>query len=125
LRSNVIQSEVKTERLFSYGTLKKESVQIDTFKRRLEGSPDVVVGYRVSSVKITDSEVIKASGTSYHPILRYTGESFDKVNGVVFSITANELQLADSYEAGCYKRIQVLCQSGLKAWVYIEKTQYS
>ena len=41
-------------RLFSYGTLQEERVQLSTFGRRLEGHRDELVGFERSTVKITD-----------------------------------------------------------------------
>jgi hypothetical protein len=45
------------EYLFSYGTLQKEKVQIDLFGRILAGSNDVLKGYRVSTIEITDENI--------------------------------------------------------------------
>jgi len=36
-----------TEKLFSYGTLQIESVQLDSFDRKLIGQPDVLLGYEI------------------------------------------------------------------------------
>jgi hypothetical protein len=36
-----------TEKLFSYGTLQYEAVQLDTFGRTLLGQKDVLLGYRL------------------------------------------------------------------------------
>lgn len=38
----------RTERLFSYGTLQQENVQIATFGRLLNGAPDALVGFKLS-----------------------------------------------------------------------------
>ncbi len=39
--------EQAVENLFSYGTLQSESVQLETFGRKLEGEPDTLPGYRL------------------------------------------------------------------------------
>ena len=59
------------ELLFSYGTLQLENVQIKTFERFLNRANDILVGYTISKIEISDEEVIATSGERYHPILKY------------------------------------------------------
>jgi gamma-glutamylcyclotransferase (GGCT)/AIG2-like uncharacterized protein YtfP len=114
------EKNMHTEKLFSYGTLRYEAVQLSTFNRKLEGTPDSVIGYRLSNVQITDPDVLAISGEAVHPMLTYTGNFDDKVAGMVFEISAQELQLADQYEVADYKRVNAALQSGLEAWVYVD-----
>jgi gamma-glutamylcyclotransferase (GGCT)/AIG2-like uncharacterized protein YtfP len=111
---------MKTEKLFSYGTLCYESVQLATFGRKLQGTSDVLQGYRLSQITITDPDVIAKSGESVHNILIHTNNKADEVSGIVFDITAKELQHADEYEVADYKRIRVMLRSGISAWVYVD-----
>ena len=111
-----------SERLFSYGTLQQEAVQLANFGRRLQGSADAVVGYRLSSVKITDPAVVAVSGLEVHRIL-VPGDPKDEVHGVVFDITPAELQTADGYETDAYKRVRVRLRSGTDAWVYVSAAE--
>lgn len=39
------------ENLFSYGTLQKEKVQLETFGRKLDGNKDTLIGYEVDEYK--------------------------------------------------------------------------
>ncbi|KTD68292.1 AIG2-like family protein [Legionella steelei] len=110
---------MNTEKLFSYGTLRYESVQLSNFGRKLHGAVDSLPGFGMSKVKIKDSSVIAASGEDEHPIITYTGKSTDSVDGMVFEISPAELKKADSYEVEDYKRIQVKLTSGILAWVYV------
>jgi hypothetical protein len=59
-------------KLFSYGTLQQEDVQLATFGRRLTGVSDALVGYRQSMVAIQDPEVVRTSGKTHHPIVAFT-----------------------------------------------------
>ena len=52
---------VHMPRLFSYGSLQQEEVQVATFGRKLEGEKDLLVGYEPSLVRIADPEVAKAA----------------------------------------------------------------
>ena len=108
-------------RLFSYGTLQQERVQIATFGRLLHGAADVLPGHRQSLVEVTDPGVIATSGTNLHPSATPSPDPNDAVAGLVFEITAAELAAADGYEAPSgYGRKEVSLASGLKAWVYVK-----
>ena len=106
------------QKLFSYGTLQQDNVQLQTFGRRLDGQIDTLPGYIIGDVTITDEYVIKTSGSNIHPILRHTGKSTDEVPGTVFNMTDEELIQADEYEVAEYTRIQATLKSGKKAWIY-------
>ena len=114
--------DAHTEKLFSYGTLKLEAVQLSTFDRRLMSAPDRLKSYRLEKVKITDREVLLKSGKTHHPIIRFTGNDTDEVKGFVFDISHAELLQADAYEVDDYKRICVQLASGVSAWVYVAAT---
>jgi gamma-glutamylcyclotransferase (GGCT)/AIG2-like uncharacterized protein YtfP len=109
-----------SERLFSYGTLQLEAVQVATFGRLLAGRADVLPGFEQSMVLIDDPDVVATSGKTHHPILKFTGRSSDAVQGTVFDITSEELQSADQYEVAAYQRVSVTLRSGLRAWVYVD-----
>ena len=110
-----------TERLFSYGTLQQEGVQLATFGRVLEGAADALVGFRQELVEITDADVLAKSGKRFHPIVMRSGEEADRVAGMVFLITPKELAAADEYEVDDYARVEAPLASGLRAWVYVKR----
>jgi gamma-glutamylcyclotransferase (GGCT)/AIG2-like uncharacterized protein YtfP len=107
-----------SERLFSYGTLQQESVQLANFGRKLKGQAGVVLGWRLTTVQITDPKVLALSGLAVHKIM-VPGDATDEVDGVVFEITPEELKAADSYETADYKRVKVKLRSGTETWVYV------
>jgi len=107
-------------KLFSYGTLQQENVQLETFGRRLEGRPDALPGFRREMVRITDPAVIAASGADHHPIVRESGDPADAVAGTVFDVTEAEIAAADTYEVADYKRVAVTLRSRVEAWVYVK-----
>ena len=109
----------ETERLFSYGTLRTEPVQLSTFGRKLNGSPDALSGYRLQMIRIADHDFVATSGAEYHRNLEFTGSASDLVDGTVFSVTKQELEQADAYEPDGYKRVRVKLRSGTEAWVYL------
>ena len=106
-------------RLFSYGTLQQENVQLATFGRRLEGRPDALPGYAVTPVRITDPHVIATSEVDVHTIARPSGNPADRIPGMVYEISAEDLEAADRYEVGDYRRVLVRLQSGTEAYLYI------
>lgn len=105
---------MRTESLFSYGTLQTPAVQLATFGRRLQGRPDTLVGYRLTTIR---------SGAAEHRNLQFTGSASDYVEGTVFEVTMKELEQADAYEPADYERVSVKLNSGLDAWVYLNKQQ--
>ena len=113
----------KTENLFTYGTLRLEEVQLATFGRKLEGRPDVLVGYRLVMITIEDEEFVVKSGSAEHRNLQFTGNASDFVEGIVFSVTREELEKSDEYEPEGYERVLVQLASGTNAWVYLNKHQ--
>lgn len=108
-----------TERLFSYGTLQNESVQLATFGRKLDGRRDALEGYRLQMILIMDQEFVAMSGAEYHRNLEFTGSPSDVVEGTVFFVTQRELENADAYEPAGYKRAKVKLRSGPDAWTYL------
>ncbi len=111
------------EKLFSYGTLQLEKVQLETFGRLIEGTKDILIGYCLDEIKIHDTDVILASGIDIHPILKYTGDANDEVVGTVFQITEGELLESDKYEVAEYKRVSAKLKSGQTAWIYADAQQ--
>ena len=111
----------ETERLFSYGTLQTESVQLSTFGRKLNGRRDALPGYLLQMIQITDQEFVTTSGAEYHRNLEFTGSTSDLVDGTVFSLTKQELEQADAYEPDGYERIRVKLRSGIEAWAYLTR----
>ena len=106
------------EYLFSYGTLQKEKVQLDLFGRILKGSNDVLSGYKVLTIEITDEIFLSRGEGKYQKTLVISGAN-EMVNGTALEITGAELLVADKYEPENYKRINVTLESGKKAWIYV------
>lgn len=106
-------------RLFSYGTLQLESVQRANFGRALEGSPDTLAGYAVTTITITNPEVLAASGIEVHKAL-VPDAGAEPLPGMVFLITPAELAAADVYEGENYRRVEARLASGATAWVYVK-----
>ena len=101
--------------LFSYGTLRENSVQLTLFNRLLSGTPDTLLNYRLTQIKLSDQD-----GTEhYYPGAYHTGNPKDQIAGVVFQLSYDELLRADLYETQAYIRRQVQLVSGKQTWVYI------
>jgi len=108
------------EYLFAYGTLQLESVQLATFGRRLTGTIDVLQGFELTPLLIEDREVVALGGMEHHTMARATGRSSDVISGRMFAPTRDELQRADGYEVESVRRVSVVLNSGLRAWVYVD-----
>ena len=104
------------EKLFSYGTLRDGDVQRAVFGRTVDASPDLLAGYRLASVRISNWEAAAISGGDVQLTL-VAGEG-EPIEGSVLNVTEEELRRADSYEPKEFKRMQVRLCSGIEAWVY-------
>ncbi|MGA9637104.1 gamma-glutamylcyclotransferase family protein [Flavobacterium sp.] len=101
-------------KLFAYGTLKDIDTQQTIFGRILKGEPDVLKGFTISEIKIEEE-----FGIAKYPILEESEDPKDVVSGILFEITEEDINLADTYEGLHYKRIEVTLQSKENAWAYI------
>lgn len=107
--------------LFSYGTLQKEKVQLETFGRILKGNKDTLSKYSLKMVEITDLEVLRKSEEKFHPIIEFSGDENDKIQGTLFEVTDTEIENADKYEVDDYKRIEVTFESGNNGFIYVKR----
>lgn len=107
-----------SEYLFSYGTLQKAEVQLKLFGRLLNGTNDSLTGYKTGTIEITD-EVFLAKGeqSTQHTAIPSDG---DRIDGMVFEVSADELAHADKYEPAEYLRFEVILASGKQAWIYLK-----
>ena len=113
-------SEKANELLFSYGTLQLEAVQLATFGRRLEGTPDALAGFDLVPLQIEDEAVVAISGKAQHTMARFSGLDSDVIAGMVLAVTRQELRNADTYEVPAVRRVAVVLQSGVRAWAYVD-----
>lgn len=108
-----------TEYLFSYGTLQNQKTQIELFGRTFNGSPDILRGYKTTTIEIKDEIFLAKDEEKYQQTILQTKNNNDCIKGTVLELTNEELLLADKYEPENYKRIKVVLESGKEAWAYI------
>lgn len=97
------------ETLFTYGTLQDPAVQMRLVGRVIPMTPDALTGYARHSIRLSWGE---------YPTL--TPDPVGRVEGMVMTVTADELARFDEYETDAYRRVQVTLTSGQTAWVYVE-----
>lgn len=105
--------------LFTYGTLQLPAVQLEKYGRLLAGAADALPGYRIEQLNVEDRDVVRLSGKAEHPIAVASGEPSDRIPGIVYELTAEELAATDVYEVEPYTRIEVTLQSGRVAFAYV------
>jgi gamma-glutamylcyclotransferase (GGCT)/AIG2-like uncharacterized protein YtfP len=108
------------ENLFSYGTLQSKEVQQELFGRSPEAHADCLAGYKKESIKIKLDSNSNSRSVEEHVAIIYSGNDLDIIEGLVLSVSLNELEITDEYETNDYKRIQVTLQSGKASWVYVK-----
>ena|SRR5258706_14947003 len=107
------------EYLFSYGTLQKEKVQVELFGRILQGSGDILRGYKAAVVEIKDESFLAKGEQKSQRTALVSNDKNDSIQGTVLEMTEEELRLADNYEPDGYERIRVVLESGKEAWIYV------
>ena len=107
-------------RLFSYGTLQDEPVQLSLFGRTLVGRKDYLLGYEQALARVKDPEFARTSGKTHHAMLRPARSDTAQVEGTAFEVTDAELERVDGYEPVEYKRVEARLASGGQAWVYVD-----
>jgi gamma-glutamylcyclotransferase (GGCT)/AIG2-like uncharacterized protein YtfP len=105
--------------LFSYGTLQLPEVQQATYGRLLDGVADALNGFRLVPLAITNPDVVELSGAPVHMIACRTADGGERIPGIVYRITPEELAATDDYEGDAYARIEVQLESGGAAFVYV------
>ena len=105
--------------LFAYGTLRQPEVQRATYGRLLESTPDALTGYRLEPLAIRDPAVVRLSGKAMHTIARFSGDPADRITGVCFRMSEDELAATDAYEVDAYARAEVTLESGTAAFAYV------
>lgn len=106
------------DRLFSYGTLQLDHVQLALFGRTIPMTPDTLAGYRITEIEARDPAAVAASGVEIHKALVADAAAPD-IAGVLLELSAEELAAADDYEGADYRRVEVTFGSGRSGWVYI------
>lgn len=107
------------EYLFSYGTLQQQAVQIKLFGRIITGTEDILTGYIIQRIEISDPAFLARGENNIQHTLMTTFNESDKINGTILEFTKEELSLVDQYEPSNYFRHKVVLASGKEAWVYI------
>ncbi|MCL6267040.1 gamma-glutamylcyclotransferase family protein [Flagellimonas myxillae] len=100
------------EFLFTYGTLQDEQVQQYIFGRTLKGNPDFLPGFKIKENAIYGR----------YPLVLRTDNPKDKVQGIAYKVTTDDLTKADIYETSAYKREKFTLVSGVEAWLYVKNS---
>jgi len=107
--------------IFTYGSLQSEAIQMKIFGRILKGEREVLLGYSLFSILLEDENQAVIS----YPIISKSDKKEALIEGIVFEITATELEMADAYETENYTRIFLSFESGKKGWVYVAPENFT
>ncbi len=106
--------------LFSYGPCACRRSSGPGSAASSTAAPTHLLGFRLETVKITDASVVADSGSDEHPVAVPSDNPSDYVEGMVFTLTPQDLAAADAYEVDDYLRVKADLRSGEKAWVYVD-----
>ncbi len=125
IKAKVIQLEKqKKHLLFSYGTLNSSEVQIQYYGRKLKVKNDKLSGYKLNGLEFEDVSVIDKSKATIYPVAIKSKEQNDKIDGIVFEITGEELIQTDKRKVSNFKRVLEKTESGSLVWVYVAHNSF-
>jgi gamma-glutamylcyclotransferase (GGCT)/AIG2-like uncharacterized protein YtfP len=102
-------SQLMMDYVFAYGTLRNKNVLKELLGRVPETNPSSLKGYRMDSILLDGI---------YYPIIIEDPFSSDQIFGVYFEVDEAELIKLDIYESDAYRRIKILLDDNISAWVY-------
>lgn len=100
-------------KIFSYGTLWKEDIQISTFGRTFDVDPDMdyISGWDIIRIKM--------DGVYYNVAVE--GDVSCVVMGAIVNIPDDLIDLVDKYEGREYKRINIKTLTGTDSQIYVKR----
>ncbi|MBS1517869.1 MAG: gamma-glutamylcyclotransferase [Bacteroidetes bacterium] len=104
--------------LFTYGTLQDETVQQELFGRKLTGAKDILSGYKIFPFEITDKEFLFRCEDKIQMTAVPSEDLSDYIEGSVFEISDEELQMAEKYEPSEYMCFEAVLDSGKTARIF-------
>ena len=113
IKATVIQIEKqKKHLLFSYGTLRSTDEQMQHYGRKLKGKEAVLSGYKLNGTGLNEK-------TTRDPVAVKSGILLEKIEGIVYEITGNELTKTDKHKVSNCKRVIATTDLGIDVWVYV------
>jgi len=91
---------------------------LNLFKRKLKGSKDILRGFKIEIIGITDEKFLSKGEDKFQKTIIATNDQKDFIEGTIFELTEKELSAADTYEPENYKRVKAKFESGREAWIY-------
>jgi len=108
--------------IFSYGSLREETVQLSVYGRVLRGEPDSLVGWVRTLIAVSKSHKAASLGTTHYANVQRSPQSSASVAGTVLELTEDELTASDGYERDAeYVRVMATLASGRRVWVYVSE----
>ncbi|WP_008635974.1 AAA family ATPase [Bizionia argentinensis] len=125
IKAQVIQYEKHKKHLvFAYNNLKSNDTQTKYYGRLLKSTHDTIIGYKLNELVPENSSKDESNQINLQQIAVKSKEKSDRIEGVVFEITGEELIQTDRYEAYNCKRVLETTQSGTDVWIYVAHNSY-
>lgn len=125
IKANVIHFEKqKKHLLFSYDTSKLTALQLQNNGKEPKRTKAVLSGYKLNGSDTNDPSSIEKDVTHHQVIAIKSKEKSDKIEGVVFKISGEELLQIDKQNLSNYKRVLEKTDIGTDVWVYVAHDSY-
>lgn len=110
--NKIIATVENIEWVFVYSTLMNKKLRSKILKKETDEIDDTLSGYKAISVNSDE-------GKDFHTLIK---DPKDEVLGKRFRISDKDLKKLDAWEDE-YKRVFIILNSGITAWVYILKKE--
>lgn len=104
---------------FSYGTIQERKVQLQLYGRILTGEKDSLPGFKTTLVENKDPASLARGEEKFQRLAIPSANFNDRIEGTVYELMDDELELTDKYEPAGYSRVKLQLQSGKEAWIYV------
>lgn len=120
IKANVIDFEKRKKHLlFFYDRFKSPGLQLQHYGRKLSGTQDTLSGYALNNSMINGFSMTENGESTMSCMAIKSKESGDKITGMVYEVTGEELVRTDQLSDPNSKRVLATTDSGVEVWVYI------
>lgn len=120
IKANVIQFEKQKKHLiFYYGALDAKEASRESYGIEMNGTPDKLSGYKFKDLGLINVKDSDKNNLSDHRLVLKSKELNDKIEGIVFEITGEELMQSDKQSPSNSKRVLATTDLGTEVWVRV------
>ena len=125
IKANAIQLEKQKKYLiFNYDASKSNDIRLHNNSNKHNGTKDTLSGYKLHDLNIGKLTSIEQNEVRNQSIAMKSTDHSNKIEGLVFEITGDELIQIDKSKVYDSKRVMETTDLGAEVWVYVAQNSY-